>query len=86
MEIKRYFIKNIGTVCYDEQGITFPGRIPIKLYDLMSNLRFAQPLWECQYGWSNQPRVLSFLATNQEVKAIEAALPIGLVVCKYWAL
>jgi len=53
--------------------------------DLLSQLKNAQMKWENQFGWINQPLVLTFKASEEEAQTVNDRLPLGLIVSGHWA-
>jgi len=84
MDTKRYYIRATGSVCYDPTGIIFPSKIALDFTDLLSPLENAEVKWENQFGWCNQPLVLTFKGSENEAKDINEKLPIGLIVSGHW--
>ena len=84
MDTNRYYIKATGQVCYDSSGIVFPSQIALDFKELLSQLKNAEIKWENQFGWFNQPKVLSFRATEKEARAVNDKLPLGLIVSGHW--
>ena len=84
MNTNRYYIKATGSVCYDSTGIIFPSQIALDFTSLLSQLKNAEMKWENQFGWKNQPLVLTFKATEKEARAVNDRLPLGLIVSEYW--
>ena len=70
-----FYIRAYGSVCYDETGITFPSEFPIDWEEVTAGASDVR--WEHQNGWSNQPKVVCFSATETLVRAIEKRLPRG---------
>jgi len=85
MNTKRFFIKATGSVCYDSTGITFPSPIALDFKDLLSPLKNPEMKWENQFGWCNQPLVLTLRASEREAQKLNNRLPIGLIVSEHWA-
>ena len=84
MDTRRYYIKATGSICYDETGIVFPSQIALDFKDLLSQLKNPEIRWENQFGWFNQPLVLTFKASEEEAKAVRDKLPMGLIVSEHW--
>lgn len=80
-----YYIKAMGSVCYDRTGVTFPYRGGEFLScNWMLDMGATSAWWERQFGWNNQPEVLCFKGANVNMDALEDALPMGLIVSTYW--
>ena len=84
MNTNRHYIRATGSVCYDQTGIVFPSQIALDFKALLSQLKKPQVKWEKQFGWFNQPEVLTFRATHEEARELNGKLPIGLIVSEYW--
>ena len=84
MNTNRYYIKATGSVCYDDTGIVFPSHIALDFKDLLSPLKNPEMKWENQFGWFNQPLVLTFRASEEEARELNEKLPIGLIVSDHW--
>jgi len=84
MDTKRFYIKATGSICYNETGIIFPSHIPFDFKDLLSPLHNPEMKWQHQFGWINQPKVLTFRASEKEAKEVNEKLPIGLIVSEHW--
>ncbi len=85
--MKKYYIKATGSTCYDNTGVTFPHNESFQLQEEdMSAEKFVDELWgrnirwENQFGWENQPQVLTFEASEEDATAIGYDLPHGLIV------
>ena len=83
MNTNRHYIRATGSVCYDQTGIVFPSQIALDFKALLSQLKKPQVKWEKQFGWFNQPEVLTFRATEKGAKQVNDKLPIGLIVIEY---
>ena len=55
--MKRYYLKAYGSICYNTVGISSPIFHPI---DFLKIPLIKNPRWAKQFGWSNQPHVLTF--------------------------
>ena len=82
--MKKYYLKGTGSVCYDKSGITFPLIIKVDYAEILSRFQISDFTWEDQYGWSNQPEVLTFLAKEENIKKLNEEIPIGLIVVEHW--
>ena len=80
----KYYLKATGSVCYDNSGITFPLIISVDYEEILSRFQISNISWENQYGWSNQPEVLTFWAEEENVKQLNTEIPIGLIVVEHW--
>ena len=83
MKIK-YYLKATGSVCYDKNGITFPLIIKVDYGEILSRYKITDLTWENQFGWNNQPEVLTFWAEEENIKKLNEEIPIGLIVVKHW--
>ena len=85
----RYYIKATGSTCYDRTGITFPEKKELDLEGIVKNHGGYNLRWESQFGWTNQPDVLTFKALQNDlnpVKELELVLPNELIIChQYWS-
>jgi hypothetical protein len=68
---KQFYIRATGSTCYDQTGITFPIKDPVDWYSLFAGLKDPSPRWENEFGWENQPEVLVFRATPEEVALVD---------------
>jgi len=84
MTQKQYYLKATGSVTYDRSGITFPLIISIDFDELLNKCDATDIKWEEQYGWSNQPEVLTFWAEEVNIKQINKVLPVGLIGVEHW--
>lgn len=68
----QHFIYATGDTCYDESGITFPVQQEqaVDWDEILSGLKNPAPRWETQYDWLNQPKVLVFSASPDEVRLV----------------
>ena len=82
--MKKYYLKATCSVCYDKTGITFPLIINVDYGEILSRYGTTDLTWENQYGWSNQPKVLTFLAEEENIKKLNEEIPIGLIVVEHW--
>ena len=82
--MKKYYLKAICSVCYGKSGITFPLIISVDYEEVLSRYKISDLTWENQYGWSNQPEVLTFSAEEENIKLLNEELPIGLIVVEHW--
>lgn len=58
--MKKYYLKAIGSTCYDETGITFPNKIEYDLRLAVWQRGALYVKWGRQFGWANQPKVVTF--------------------------
>lgn len=63
----KYYLKATGSTCYDETGITFPHEIKYDLFNLVWARGATYVKWGKQFGWSNQPRVLTFRCDEPKI-------------------
>lgn len=82
----RYYLRASGSNCYDKTGVTFPTHQPMNIEDIIKSVCEKPNLrWANQFGWSNQPKVLTFNATEQEVKGLDEVFPYATVlVTPHW--
>ncbi len=67
-----HYIYATGCTCYDRTGVTFPTpHIPKDFDAILRKHGVTKSIWKNQYGWSNQPEVLCFQATEEQAKAID---------------
>ena len=83
----KFYLKATGSACYDFSGITFPQTKSFDLEMLIMGTGGTSLIWERQFGWRNQPLVLTFEATGNQsaliaLKINSACLP--LMVSKKW--
>ena len=72
---KAFYLKAIGSTCYDESGITFPNKIKFDLKNLVWGRGAIFIKWGRQFGWANQPKVLSFVSDDPNiVRSVQFAL------------
>jgi hypothetical protein len=71
-------------VCYGREGITYPVRQSLELEGIVRALGAYAIAWEPQYGWDNQPEVLTFRCSPARAAVIDARMPHGLMVTEYW--
>lgn len=72
----RYYLQAMGDTCYDpDYGLTYPYKAPVDFRELLTNVGASNIRTAHQFGWSNQPRVLTF---NLGGDAKTADLRIGL--------
>jgi len=65
------YIRAIGSTCYNETGLTWPTTEQVDWDELLRGLKNPEPRWECEFGWGNQPPVLVFRATDDEVRVVD---------------
>ena len=78
--MKKYYVRATGSTCYDKTGITFPEKVSIDFDSLLEDTKNVQ--WENQFGWSNQPKVITFHCTKSLADKIDSSFPFnyGLIV------
>ena len=54
MKTRRYYIKALGSTCYGKTGMVG------KTINWKAMPGIRNPRWANQFGWSNQPQVLTF--------------------------
>ena len=81
--MKKYYLKGTGSVCYDQSGITFPLIISVDYADILTRYKISDIKWENQYGWRNQPEVLTFMAEEENIKKLNEEIPVGLIVVEH---
>ncbi len=62
-KIPRHYIKAIGSTCYNRQGVSEGDCVRIINWNQMPGI--YNPHWANQFGWSNQPAVLTFQLTDK---------------------
>lgn len=86
--VSRWYIHATGSTCYNMEGVTFPPERAegVNWEGLIQDVvRGPHCAWERRLGWLNQPHVLTFNATAQQAKEVEAKLPPhGFLVLTYW--
>ena len=75
--MKKYYVKATSSVCYDKTGITFPEKVSVNFDKLLKDAENIQ--WENQFGWDNQPEVITFYGSVGLVAMLDLALPNGLL-------
>lgn len=61
--MRRYYMKALGSVCYDKIGITYPDEHKINFRNLLSKIIHKPKIkWVNQFNWNTQPQVLTFEA------------------------
>ncbi len=64
----KYYLKALGSVCYNKDGITFPEKHPLDFNSLAKALLPPKYYWQRQFGWTNQPEVLIFDASKAQAE------------------
>lgn len=85
----RMYLHATGSTCYDRSGITHPVRIGMDLEAILKSLcGVSKTSWESQYGWVNQPVVLSFDTTEGSRRNLDKLdyflMMLGLLVAAHW--
>ena len=94
----KYYIKATGSTCYDKTGITYPENKTIDLETLVNSHGGFNCVWQNQFGWSNQPQVLTFEMDDNsldyqglkeqaslKIQNIENEIyRLGLLICLHW--
>ena len=65
--MKRYYLKALGSVCYSDFGITYPQKLAVNLKELLKLSGAKNIRWGKQYGWNNQPKVISFRIDDKQL-------------------
>jgi len=82
----RYYLSTMGSTCYDKTGITFPKKKKISLKKIVASFGGYDFKWENQFGWDNQPEVLTFKTLQNDLNPVtsrelnEALFDLGLTV------
>ena len=82
---ERWYIRSMGSTCYDKAGVTSPHPFALDLPALLTANDCTVGAWEDQFGWSNQPAVLTFHAAKSDADKVSALLyDKGLIVISHW--
>ncbi len=86
MDKNRFYIKPLGSVCYDDTGLTYPEDLLIDLTKVVKMCEGFNIKWECQFNWDNQPKVIVFdiLTTEGLDKINDFIYSLGLMTVEYW--
>lgn len=68
----RFYLKPTGSACYDKTGITFPHKIAYDLENMVWARAAKHIRWGRQFGWKNQPRVLTFVSDDPAIERMIA--------------
>lgn len=72
----KYYLKALGSVCYDREGITFPLHYAVQ-FDNMARAFFGNKFaWQTQFGWTNQPEVLTFTCSKNVAELFDTVVNI----------
>lgn len=55
-----FYLKPTGSTCYNRTGITFPAKKRINFEKRLAAMGCKDFYWCNQFGWSNQPEVITF--------------------------
>lgn len=84
----RYYISAHGSYCYDKSGITYPVKTPMDLEAILREHGAKDFRWEHQFGWRNQPPVLSFthkaLRFSRDFSDMNGAINSKLMISQHW--
>ena len=73
--MKRYYLKAIGSCCYNKQGVTSPPSIEYFPIERIAKVFFGKNhSWCRQFGWSNQPQVLCFTSDEHTAGLFEKVM------------
>jgi hypothetical protein len=84
--MNRFYVKALGTICYDATGLTYPEELRIDLVKLAKLSDASEIHWENQFGWADQPQVLCmgfFTAYDAEFYN-NFVKPLGLMLKEHW--
>ncbi len=86
MDENRFYIKPLGSVCYDDTGLTYPDDLLIDLAKIVKMHEGFNIGWECQWGLDNLPKVIVFdiLTTQGLDKLNDFIYSLGLMTVEYW--
>jgi hypothetical protein len=90
----RHYLKATGSACYHEtNGIVFPD-IKINLRELLRNHGATNIRYARQFGWANQPKVLTFniddgnflesISNRRALRNSLSRLQLPLVIALHW--
>lgn len=88
--MNRYYLHAMGSICYDNTGITFPEQLDFNLTQLAKLAGASEVHWERQFGWNNQPEVLCFgyfVTDDQQIylSMLQTIVrPMGLLIKDHW--
>lgn len=60
----------MGSTCYDASGITFPKKKTLEIENIVTDHLGIDLKWSNQFGWSNQPEVITFQFVNDNRAAL----------------
>lgn len=89
--MNRYYLKALGTICYDKTGLTYPEQLTVDLEKIAKLAGASEIHWEQQFGFSNLPEVLCFgFFTDRDSfdrlsMFTDLMHPFGLMVKDHWS-